>query len=83
MTNPIVSVAWLMDHLNDSEIVILDARLDQNQSNLENNNPDLQIKGARLFDIKNMKLSTTNWLRSTITQKASLSPIKGHKLVLR
>jgi len=65
MTNPIVSVAWLMDHLNDSEIVILDAKLDQNQSNLENNNPDLQIKGARLFDIKNNFSDTNNPLPNT------------------
>ena len=65
MTNPIISVAWLMDHLNDSEIVILDARLDQNQSNLENNNPDLQIKGARLFDIKNNFSDNNNPLPNT------------------
>lgn len=65
MTNPIVSAAWLQEHLNDSNLIILEARLDQNQSNLENQNPDLQIKGARLFDIKNNFSDTSNPLPNT------------------
>jgi thiosulfate/3-mercaptopyruvate sulfurtransferase len=65
MTNPIVSVAWLHNHLNDPELIILEARLDQNQSNLENKNPDLQIKGTRLFDIKSNFSNTSNPLPNT------------------
>jgi thiosulfate/3-mercaptopyruvate sulfurtransferase len=65
MTNPIVSVTWLQDHLNDPELIILDARLDHNQSDLENQNPDLQIKGARLFDIKNNFSDSNNPLPNT------------------
>ncbi|PVX44829.1 thiosulfate/3-mercaptopyruvate sulfurtransferase [Flavobacterium sp. 103] len=65
MTNPIVSTAWLQEHLNDSNLIILEARLDQNQSNLENQNPDLQVKGARLFDIKNNFSDTSNPLPNT------------------
>jgi thiosulfate/3-mercaptopyruvate sulfurtransferase len=65
MTNPIVSSAWLHEHLNDSSLIILEARLEQNQSNLENQNPDLQIKNARLFDIKNNFSDTTNPLPNT------------------
>lgn len=69
MTNPIVSTAWLQEHLNDSNLIILEARLDQNQSNLENQNPDLQIKGARLFDIKNNFSDTSNPLSNTFPSK--------------
>lgn len=65
MANPIVSAAWLQEHLNDSNLIVLEARLDQNQSNLENQNPDLQIKGARLFDIKNNFSDTSNPLPNT------------------
>lgn len=57
MTNPIVSAAWLHEHLNDSNLIVLEARLDQN--------PDLQIKGARLFDIKNNFSDTSNPLPNT------------------
>ena len=57
MKNPIVSAAWLQEHLNDSNLIVLEARLDQN--------PDLQIKGARLFDIKNDFSNTNNPLPNT------------------
>lgn len=65
MANPIVSATWLQEHLNDSNLIILKARLEQNQANLENQNPDLQIKGARLFDIKNNFSNTSNPLPNT------------------
>jgi thiosulfate/3-mercaptopyruvate sulfurtransferase len=65
MTNPIVSATWLQDHLNDPELIVLEARLDHNQSNLKNENPDSQIKGARLFDIKNNFSNTNNPLPNT------------------
>ncbi|TRX39706.1 sulfurtransferase [Flavobacterium restrictum] len=65
MTHPIVTAAWLNSHLNDENIIVLDARLEQNQANLDNQNPDVQIKGARLFDIKNNFSDTTNPLPNT------------------
>lgn len=52
MKNPIVSVAWLHEHLQDPELIILDAILEMPSE-------DIQIKGARTFDIKN-KFSDTN-----------------------
>ena len=65
MANPIVSASWLHANLNNPELIVLEARLEQNQSNLENQNPDLQIKGARLFDIKNNFSNTANPLPNT------------------
>lgn len=65
MTNPIVSTQWLHEHLNDPNLIVLEARLDQNQSHLENQKTGLQIKGARLFDIKNDFSDTSNPLPNT------------------
>ena len=65
MANPIVSTSWLHANLDNPDLIILEARLEQNQSNLENPNPDLQIKGARLFDIKNDFSDTSNPLPNT------------------
>ncbi|HSD08706.1 sulfurtransferase [Flavobacterium sp.] len=65
MANPIVSASWLHDQLGSPDLIILEARLDQNQSNLENQNPGLQIKGARVFDIKNNFSDTSNPLPNT------------------
>jgi len=65
MANPIVSPSWLNDQLDNPNLIILEARLEQNQSNLENQNPGLQIKGARLFDIKNNFSDTSNLLPNT------------------
>lgn len=65
MANPIVSATWLHEHINDINLIILEARLEQSQSNLENENPDLQIPGARLFDIKNNFSDTSNPLPNT------------------
>ncbi|POY40912.1 sulfurtransferase [Flavobacterium alvei] len=65
MTNPIVSVSWLQEHLNDSNLIVLEARLEQNHANLENQNSGLQIKGSRLFDIKNNFSDTRNPLPNT------------------
>lgn len=79
MTNPIVSAAWLYDHLNDSDLIILEARLEQNQSNLENQNPSLQIKGARLFDIKNNFSDTSNPLPNTFPSEEQFT-VESQKL---
>ena len=52
MLPPVVSVEWLQHHLEDERLIILDASLQKNQANLQTNITDLQIKGARFFDIK-------------------------------
>ncbi len=65
MANPIVSASWLHANLDNPDLIILEVRLEQNQSNSENQNPDLQIKGARLFDIKNNFSDTNNPLPNT------------------
>ncbi len=51
---PLVSTAWLSENFNDPDLVILDASLESNVANLEVKYPDLQIKGARFFDFKNV-----------------------------
>ena len=79
MTNPIVSAAWLQEHLNDTDLIVLEARLDQNQSNLENQNPDLQIPSARLFDIKNNFSDTSNPLPNTFPSEEQFT-IESQKL---
>jgi thiosulfate/3-mercaptopyruvate sulfurtransferase len=73
MANPIVSASWLNANLDNTELIILEARLEQNQSNLENQNPDLQIKGARLFDIKNNFSDTSNPLPNTFPSETQFT----------
>jgi thiosulfate/3-mercaptopyruvate sulfurtransferase len=51
---PIVSTAWLSKNLNDPALVILDASLESNVANLKVEYPDIQIKGTRFFDFKNV-----------------------------
>ncbi|MES2574609.1 MAG: sulfurtransferase [Bacteroidota bacterium] len=65
MKKTIVSSKWLHEHLDDLDLIILEARLEQNQSNLENQFQDIQIKGARVFDIKNTFSDTQNPLPNT------------------
>lgn len=50
----IVSVEWLSQHLNDTNLVVLDASLKKNQANLDPAYSGSQIKGARFFDLKHL-----------------------------
>jgi thiosulfate/3-mercaptopyruvate sulfurtransferase len=59
MKNTIVSAKWLNEHSKDSNLIILEARLDPNQIR------DTQIVGSRLFDIKNTFSDTSNPLPNT------------------
>jgi thiosulfate/3-mercaptopyruvate sulfurtransferase len=59
MKNTIVSAKWLNEHSKDPNLIILEARLDQNQIK------DTQIVGSRLFDIKNTFSDTSNPLPNT------------------
>lgn len=49
---PIVSVDWLSKHLDDPDIIILDASIKKATSGDLLENLDLRIEGARFFDIK-------------------------------
>lgn len=52
ITQPIVSVNWLSDHLDHPDLVILDATIKKVTPNKHTQNLNLKIKGARFFDIK-------------------------------
>lgn len=59
MKIPIVSVNWLQENINNPELIILDAVLDTPPH-------DLQIIGARTFDIKNKFSDTSTSLPNTL-----------------
>jgi thiosulfate/3-mercaptopyruvate sulfurtransferase len=62
MTGPLVSSYWLQKNLNDPELVVLDASAEPNNSDFKN----VQIKGARYFDLKNKFSDTTCELPNTL-----------------
>lgn len=49
-----VSVKWLSQHIYAPNLIVLDASLKKNQANLNPAHSDIQIKGARFFDLKNV-----------------------------
>ncbi len=53
MTTPLVSTSWLHQNLKDPNLVILDASPLSNKANMKAKHPDVQIAGARKFDLKN------------------------------
>lgn len=59
MKIPIVSVNWLQENINNPELIILNAVLDSPPH-------DLQIIGARTFDIKNKFSDTSTPLPNTL-----------------
>lgn len=48
----IVSVKWLYENLNDSNIIVLDASLHNQRAKQPESIKNLQVSGARFFDIK-------------------------------
>jgi thiosulfate/3-mercaptopyruvate sulfurtransferase len=66
MTEPIVNVEWLEANLKDPNLIILDASFKENQSNIKTDLENIQIKGARFFDIKNTFSDTNNPLPNTV-----------------
>ena len=66
MTEPIVSTAWLYANFGNPELILLEAVLKDNQSNLKSDFENYQIKGARLFDIKNTFSDNNNPLPNTL-----------------
>jgi thiosulfate/3-mercaptopyruvate sulfurtransferase len=53
MKKLIVSVKWLHEHIGDPDLIVLDASQQINQAKVEPQFQNIQIKGARYFDIKN------------------------------
>ncbi len=51
--NTTVTCEWLKEHLNDNDIIILDASPKSNVSGLENKLENLQIPNARCLDLAN------------------------------
>lgn len=66
MKIPIVSVNWLQENINNPELIILDAVLDTPPH-------DLQIIGARTFDIKNKFSDTSTSLPNTLPKPESFA----------
>jgi thiosulfate/3-mercaptopyruvate sulfurtransferase len=66
MEKTIVSVKWLYEHLDDLDLIILDASQQVNQAKVEPQFQDIQIKGARYFDIKNDFSDTENTLPNSL-----------------
>jgi thiosulfate/3-mercaptopyruvate sulfurtransferase len=58
--NPLVSVNWLSANLDIPNLVILDASVKNNVSGLTPEFPNLQIKGARRFDMENVFVDKNN-----------------------
>jgi len=49
---PLVTVEWLSENLDLPNLVVLDVSLENNVANIKVDFPNLQIKGARYFDLK-------------------------------
>ncbi|WP_070786695.1 sulfurtransferase [Flavobacterium crassostreae] len=66
MKNTIVSIHWLKENYLDKDLIILDASQQVNQTKVITELLDIQIKGARFFDIKNDFSEITNPLPNTL-----------------
>jgi thiosulfate/3-mercaptopyruvate sulfurtransferase len=64
--NPLVSVTWLSEQLNNPNLLILDVSLETNVANIEVEHPNIQIKGARYFDLKGTFSDLDNSLPNTL-----------------
>lgn len=62
MTEPIVSILWLYNHLEDSDLIVLDASPKTDKADYEN----LGIIGARQFDLQNEFSDTSSKLPNTL-----------------
>jgi len=58
--NPLVSATWLFENLENPNLVILDASPRENKSNLIPEFTNIQIKGARKFDMETEFLDKEN-----------------------
>lgn len=58
--NPVVSTVWLFENLENPNLIILDASPRENKSNLIPEFTNIQIIGARKFDMENVFFDTEN-----------------------
>jgi thiosulfate/3-mercaptopyruvate sulfurtransferase len=73
MKHTIVSSAWLNEHLNDSNLILLEAKLAPHQPHIKSLFEDTQIIGARIFDIKNKFSDTQNPLPNSFPSVAQFT----------
>ena len=68
--NPIVSVKWLFENLENPNLVILDASPRENKSDLTPEFTSIQIKGARYFDMEMLFFDQESNLPNMIPNEA-------------
>ncbi|MGV8947333.1 MAG: sulfurtransferase [Lutibacter sp.] len=68
--NPIVSVKWLFENLENQNLVILDASPRENKSDLTPEFTNIQIKGARYFDMEMLFFDQESNLPNMIPNEA-------------
>lgn len=66
MKSPLVSSYWLQKNLSDPDLVILDASLKDSKAEIVSNSEDVQIVGARFFDIKTAFSDTNSPFPNTL-----------------
>lgn len=66
MKSGLVSSDWLLNNLSDPDLVILDASQKNNKTKLVLNSENVQIIGARFFDIKNKFSATESLFPNTL-----------------
>jgi thiosulfate/3-mercaptopyruvate sulfurtransferase len=67
---PIVSAAWLFENIENPKLVILDASPRENKSNLIPEFTNIQIKGARKFDMETVFLDKDNPIPNMIPSES-------------
>ncbi len=72
MTN-IVTAQWLNQHLNDPDLILLDASPATNVSGMTSDFAGIQIKGARTFDIKKRFSDQTAEMPNTLLSAADFT----------
>ncbi len=67
--NPMVSVTWLFENIENPNLVILDASPRDNKSNLVPEFMHIQLKGARQFDMERVFLDKGNPIPNMIPEE--------------
>ena len=68
--NPLVTVDWLSENLDIPNLIILDASVQNNVSGLVPEFPELQIKGARAFDMETVFYDKKSAISNMIPNEA-------------
>lgn len=68
MKSPLVSSDWLLKNLSDPDLIILDASQQDNKVGLTSNTGNVQIIGARIFDIKHSFSATNSPFPNTLLE---------------